>query len=230
MVHREMPAQHCVMRPAVLVAMFSVISLMKAGMLPTEMPTRESESTESASVTLLVYDFAKLREPEWCGWLSELTHIMNESGIGIRAVVCRRGTVFANQDRCELPQACDLFVRIVDGRKVESPGLALGYLGLAEPGWGGRGLLTVMVTNVRDLASGTHWQFPDLLAHATAHEIGHLLGVIQHSSSGIMRVQWRKSAIKHMTHSGLVFSKDESFLMQREVRRRSATLAAQSHK
>jgi hypothetical protein len=223
-----MPAQHRGMKSATLIAMFSVISLANGGTMRAEKPTQESGSAETASVTLLVYDFAKLRESEQSSWLKELTHIMGASGIRITAVVCGRGNEFINQDRCEHAQPGDLFVRIVGGQTVKGSGLDLGYLGLAEPDWGGRGRLTVMVKDVRDLASGTFWQFSDLLAHATAHEIGHLLGIPEHSHSGIMRADWRKTAIKQVTHAGLVFSTAESLLMQEEARRRSGTRTAQS--
>lgn len=228
MVRRAMPAQHRGMKSATLIAMLSVINLANAGAMPTEKSTQESGNTEEASVTLLVYDFAKLRDSEQSSWLRELTHIMDASGIRINSVVCGRGNELTNQNRCDHAQPSDLFVRLIDGRAVKGPGLALGYLGLAEPGWGGRGRLTVMVNNVGDLASGTLWQFPDLLAHATAHEIGHLLGIIEHSTSGIMRADWRKPAIKQMTHAGLVFSADEACLLQKETHRRSAAFTAQS--
>lgn len=228
MVRRAMPAQHRGMKSATVIAMFTVISLADAGTMPTEKPAQEPGNTETASVTLLVYDFAKLRESEQSSWLRELTHIMDASGIRINSVACGRGNEFTNQNRCDNAQPGDLFLRILSGQTAKGPGLALGYLGLAEPGWGGRGRLTVMVDNVRNLASGTMWQFPDLLAHATAHEIGHLLGLVEHSPSGVMRADWRKGSIKQMGHAALVFSASEAERMQDEVRLRTGRLISQA--
>ena len=228
MVRRAMPAQHRGMKSATLIAMFSVISLANAGTMPIEKSTQESGNTETASVTLLVYDFANLRESEQSSWLRELAHIMDASGIRINTVVCGRGNVFTNQDRCENAQPGDLFVRILGGQSVKGPVVAVGYLGLAEPGWGGRGRLSVMVNNVRDLASGTLWQFPDLLAHATAHEIGHLLGLIEHSPSGVMRADWRKGTIKQMNHAALIFSENEAGRVRDAARLRMERMLSQA--
>ena len=141
------------------------------GTIPANEPTT-IEDRADAAITLLVYDFAKLRETELASWRKEVAHIMESTGILVSWVACGRGKELTNLKRCEKVQPGDLFLQLLDGQTVQGQGLALGYLGRAEPGWGGRGRLTVMANDVRDLSSGTQWQFPDLLAHATAHEIG----------------------------------------------------------
>jgi hypothetical protein len=187
-----------------------------------------SEIRPDIAITLLVYDFARLPATELASWRKEVAFIMESAGIRVEWVACGRGTEFTNLDRCEQVRSGDLFLRLIDGKAVRGPGLALGYLGLAEPDWGGRGRLTVMVNNIRDLARGTLWQFPDLLAHATAHEIGHLLGLIEHSTSGVMRSDWRKGVLKQMSHAALVFSDSEARAMQYDIRRRNSQVFAKS--
>lgn len=208
--------------------MFTVLSLANAVAVPTEETTQEAKNPETASITLLVYDFAKLRKSEQASMQKELVHIMEASGIRVNWVACGRDNEFTNQDRCGHAQPGDMFLRILSGQTAKGPGLAVDYLGLAEPGWGGRGRLTVMVNNVRDVVSGTLWQFPDLLAHATAHEIGHLLGIAEHSTSGIMRADWRKGALKQMGHAALVFSHSETTRMQEAASLRSAPVLARA--
>jgi hypothetical protein len=222
MVCGPVPAQYRGMKPLTLAAMFTVLSLADAGAAPNQETSQHASNPEKAGITLLVHDFAKLRDSEQASTHKKLVQIMDAAGIHLNWVACRRGNELVNEDRCGHLQRGDLFLQIVNGQTVKGSRLALDYLGLAEPGWGGRGLITVMVNNVRDLARGTLWQFPDLLAHATAHEIGHLLGIVEHSTSGIMRADWRKEAIKHMRHAALVFSHSEATRMQQAARLRTA--------
>lgn len=214
--------QHRGMKPPTFAAMIPVLSLSIAAAAPTEVKNQSTTDMETPSVTLLVYDFSKLRQTELHSWKKEVAHILGAAAIRVDWVSCGSGTEYTNTDRCGHAQPGDLFLRLLDGRTVKGPGLALGYLGLAEPGWGGRGRLTVMVNNVKELCGGTLWQFPDLLAHATVHEIGHLSGILEHSPSGVMRADWRKSTIKQMTHAALVFSADEAARMRDALRVRLA--------
>ena len=49
-------------------------------------------------------------------------------------------------------------------------------------------------------------EFGELLGHAAAHEIGHLLlGSTGHSPAGIMRASWEVKDLWHLPHSGLIF-------------------------
>lgn len=59
---------------------------------------------------------------------------------------------------------------------------------------------------VRELARDAGWTFGDLLGHAVAHEIGHLLlQSAAHTSAGIMRARWETEDLRKLSHSGLIF-------------------------
>lgn len=222
MVCRPVAAQDRGMKLTALLAIFSAISLANPGPAAGEKAAPEADGSESLGIALLVYDFAKLSESEQNSVRKDLTQLMQPVGIRLDWIDCGRGAELVREERCGHAKLGDLFLRIVTGQPVEGSRLDSGYLGLAEQGWGGRGRLTVMVRSVRDAASGTHWQFSELLAHAIAHEIGHLLGLLEHSEYGVMRADWRKGVIHRMTHAALVFSASEGERMREEVRFRTA--------
>ena len=80
-----------------------------------------SETHPDAAITLLVYDFAKLRETELGSWRAEVAHIMESVGIRVHWVTCGRGNEFTNLARCENVRPGDLFLRLLDGRTVKGP-------------------------------------------------------------------------------------------------------------
>jgi hypothetical protein len=57
-----------------------------------------------------------------------------------------------------------------------------------------------------ELASKASWEFGDLLGHAAAHELGHLLlRSDAHSPAGIMRASWEVKDLWRLPHAGLIF-------------------------
>lgn len=61
-----------------------------------------------------------------------------------------------------------------------------------------------------------------VLGHAMAHEIGHLLlGVNSHSKSGIMVARWTKQEFSRMSRGDLLFRGEEAEQMRAEVQRRN---------
>src|SRR5262249_17833758 len=64
---------------------------------------------------------------------------------------------------------------------------------------------------------------PQILGHAMAHEIGHLiLGLNSHASSGLMRANWWAGDLRLPLRQGLFFTSDQAERIRREVYRRSA--------
>ena len=59
-----------------------------------------------------------------------------------------------------------------------------------------------------------------ILGHVMAHEIGHLLSIVSHSPTGIMRDRWDYTDYRRMAWQGLLFSEAESAAMRAALLRR----------
>jgi hypothetical protein len=94
------------------------------------------------------------------------------------------------------------------------PGRSLrpGELGVATRSQTERGRLAyVFIDRVRNAALTYRVDHVSVLAHAIAHEVGHLLlpsGA--HSESGLMRAEWTRSDFRVMSGPGLAFTTDEA--------------------
>jgi hypothetical protein len=60
-----------------------------------------------------------------------------------------------------------------------------------------------------------------ILGHVMAHEIGHLLSIVNHSPTGIMRGRWDHTDYRRMAWEGLLFTEAESVAMRAALLRRS---------
>jgi hypothetical protein len=82
---------------------------------------------------------------------------------------------------------------------------------------------SVFFDRVETLAEGGEASPPEILGHATAHEIGHLLlRSNRHSTVGIMRGQWNQEDLRRASQGGLLFTGAQSEFIRAEVRARTA--------
>src|SRR5262249_50348072 len=84
-------------------------------------------------------------------------------------------------------------------------------------------VITILYDRILLLTEAQHEFRQTLLAHALAHEIGHvLMGSNAHSSSGVMKANWTASEYAQMAHRPLSFLPNEAD----SIRRRLASSAA----
>jgi hypothetical protein len=73
----------------------------------------------------------------------------------------------------------------------------------------------------RERIAETHADAAQILGHAIAHEIGHLLLNVQtHSAAGIMRGVWNFWDLQNVSYGYLLFTPKQAEVMRVEVRRR----------
>jgi hypothetical protein len=95
-----------------------------------------------------------------------------------------------------------------------------GELGQAFLGEDGRGVIAdVFLDRMEWLTSERDVSLAQLLAHVTAHELGHLLlGANAHSAAGLMQAQLNEGSLEKMAQGYFRFSREQDKKMNEKVR------------
>jgi hypothetical protein len=132
----------------------------------------------------------------------------------------------------------DIQLGILPRRMTDRLRLPDGVLGVAPGAETGRHLAYVFYDRVESLAGGqsgrrVHGNICDsastaqILGHAMAHEIGHLLlNLKTHSDGGIMRGSWDVRTLQDACYGYLLFTREQGEAMRTEVNRRLIELRA----
>ena len=150
----------------------------------------------------------------------EAARIFRNAGFEVAWLDCSSATSKGERNAiCSEPFSATRFaVRVVSHTP---PGYEKTLLGVSFPFSNGGTLMTVFYNRVNELANkhiATHAQ---ILGHAMAHEMGHLLlGPTFHDGLGIMREPWTAEDLERLATGTLLFSTEESILMHCELRRR----------
>jgi hypothetical protein len=169
-------------------------------------------------ITVQVYNWAHVAPETLTAAESEGTRIFREAGVGVLWLNCPLSPADAQESPlCAEPCPWGrLVVRIVsdvpEGFGKTSLGVALHDTGIYA---------SVFYQRVDEFAKegiATHSQ---ILGHAMAHEIGHLLlGLRGHARFGIMRGQWNVQDLRSASMGALLFSPRESALIRDAATRR----------
>lgn len=184
-----------------------------------------AQANETLGITLLVYNYAHLtpallKRSEDVG-----SSIFAEAGLTIRWVDCP----VSASERDRYPKCrealgfADFTLFILPRAMAETllfSGDALGSAPECPPGARSCSAY-VYPYRVAGLAVGGLWEY-QILGHAMAHEIGHLLlGANSHAATGIMRAFWRPEDFHRMAAGYLLFSPEERERMQTTLRSRA---------
>lgn len=120
-----------------------------------------------------------------------------------------------------LPRLCHLYVRIISQETAKVLGLPVTALGTVP---GTRDLTNCYIMHhVLNEHFGI-WGDTNrgvILGYAITHEIGHVLGIMDHSQIGIMKAKWDNNDIFALITGRMTFSSREAALIRAEVARRS---------
>ena len=182
-------------------------------------------SAQTPTIRVLVNDQAGL-EPSTLQQFVECTeHVLVTAGLSVQVSACTRGT----EGPCapETGSARRLHVRVL-ARSAKGTSHA-GHLPLGESfaDHDGGTYASVFLDRVTDAASGASIPMVIVLAHAAAHEIGHLLlGDEAHTPGGLMKALWDHNDFQAMYQNRLHFTAEQHrILTNRYGVSRSATVA-----
>ena len=78
--------------------------------------------------------------------------------------------------------------------------------------------ISVFYDRAKEQAEAMRQFLPQILGHAIAHEMGHvLLRTSGHSSTGIMRAQWTADDLRRAARGQLLFTLEQSDLIRADV-------------
>jgi hypothetical protein len=177
-----------------------------------------------AQITVRVYNYATVSPDILTSVKNEASLIFQQAGIDTSWLDCRRALPTSSVPRqCQEPLGpTDLVLRIVLEPKSDGDRMAFSGLGFAFATKEGSTLATLFYDRVQQLAKQGISSVAQILGHAAAHEIGHLLlATMKHFPTGIMRANWEQEDFWRMAKGALLFTREQSQLMRAEISRRA---------
>jgi len=155
------------------------------------------------TITIHLYDSAGLLPEVRMEMKAETSRIFKQAGILLEWVECEAAGQSVHDAECARPLGKSrLMLQMIPGKKMGSPSAS----GVAIIQKGHSVYAALYPGRVKELSRDTNWEFADLLGHAAAHEIGHLLlESAGHSPAGVMRARWETEDLRRLSHHGLVF-------------------------
>jgi hypothetical protein len=154
-------------------------------------------------ITITLFDISKLDPQVRETMKKDATRIFLEAGVGIEWLDCEIAGKPLNLAECSQPTGqARLMLQLFPGenrtnRKTTGMAVIQGEASV---------FACLYPDRVFALARDAGWQFGELLGHAAAHEIGHLLlRSSRHSPAGIMRANWETEDLRKLSHAGLTF-------------------------
>ena len=184
----------------------------------------ESPAEAGLTVKLQVYDYAQVAPADWARAKEEATRILLVAGIETawhERVMTAEGP---QGESCRGRVGSDVLVlRILSRAMAERVPSAGETFGFAQDSTDGQPatVASVFYHRVQKLADDLGFSRGEILGHALAHEIGHLLlGAHSHTVNGIMRASWKRKDLINASMGGLCFLPQQAQVIRGEIRAR----------
>jgi hypothetical protein len=193
--------------------------LIVSGFLPNAVRAEDTEADPSLRITVQVDNYSPAPSTVLARAEREAGRILDQAGVQVVWLECRLWPSTDDpQGHCQkAPEATNIRVRVLPAPVDNGiPNTVFGFA--VHPV-----LAIVHYEYVVRLATSDNDEFelPIILGCVIAHEIGHLLlGPNSHSSPGIMQPRWKRKQVQQLMMGALLFTSDQSKLIQTEVRTR----------
>lgn len=148
---------------------------------------------------------------------------MAQAGVRLSWAECSTKEDVPSKDAvCDQPiTPLDLQIRIVDKAMAKRAGKRSNCLGYAIVAGEFSSIAAAYFHRALELEGGNLADRGPILGAIIAHEIGHLLGVAQHSETGLMRARWDDQDLKSLAKGRLLFTGDQAIRLRTAVDRRA---------
>lgn len=173
-------------------------------------------------ITVRVYNYAEVLRGTLVRAEEEASRIFRDAGVEMTWLDCPTSLADAEKyPACEPPLgAMGVDLRILPqtmAARVQSGKERLGFAlpstkpGSASAAW-------VFHHRVEQLAESKDASAAQILGHAVAHEIGHLLlGPNRHSLTGLMRADWGRTELQRASRGEILFTPEQCGIIRAEV-------------
>jgi hypothetical protein len=187
------------------------LCLMLWANLPAAAGGSQTDASEpTLGTTLRVYNYARVAPEVLAKAEKEAERVFRKVGVHLEWLHCP----FDNEELKNFPAcqqeigATDLILDILTQFKTENSNLRGTSLGFAHLE---RSTAHVSLLRVKHLAQFGYASEPEVLGHAIAHELGHLLlNSNLHSASGIMQANWGPKELQAAANEDLAFTQEQA--------------------